>query len=218
MDEKVMHVSCDVVEKDAAGLNDVVSRANKGGSSATAAQSGVTNEGHAENAEGLGDTCSTPEEGRAEGNMVDWNTLTILVDENCDGEANVVVDEDEIYEVFGFKAADEVPIPNIPADVEAEMNEAAIPVNDDLVDEPMFGWDRDNPDMSVGTLYPCMDDFRMAVRQHAIVNEFELGTEKSDKERFRGHCGSKDCPWKIRARTQKDSNVRVPILTLFLST
>jgi len=180
----------------------------------------VTNAGHAENAEGLGDTCSTPEEGRAKENVVDWNTLTILADENCDGEANAVVDEDQIYEAFGFKAADEapadeVPIPNIPADVEDEMNEAAIPVNDDLGDEPMFGWDRDNPDMSVGTLYPCMDDFRMAIKQHAIVNEFQLGTEKSDKERFRGYCSSKGCPWKIRARTLKDGSVRVPILTLF---
>jgi hypothetical protein len=199
MDEKVMHVSCDVVKKDVASLNDVVSRANKGGSSATAAQSGVTNAGHGDNAKGLGDTCSTPEDGRAQGNVVDWNTLTILPNENYDGEANAMVDEDKIYEAFGFKATDEaptdeVPIPNIPPDVEAEMNDAAIPVNDDLGDEPMFGWDRDNPDISVGTLYPCMDDFRMAVKQHAIVNEFELGTEKSDKQRFRGYCSSKGCP------------------------
>ena len=137
MDEKVMHVSCDVVEKDAAGLNVVVSRSNKGGSCAIAAQSGVTNAG---NAEGLADTCSTPDEGRAEGTVVDWTTLTILPNENCDGEANAVANEDQIYEAFGFKEADEapadeVPIPNIPADVEAEMNEAAIPVNDDIHDE-----------------------------------------------------------------------------------
>jgi hypothetical protein len=169
MDEKVMHVSRDVVEKDAAGLNDVVSRANKGGSSTTAATSGVTNAGHAENAKGLGDTCSTSEEGKAEGNIVDWSTLTILPHEDCDGEANAVVIEDHIYEAFSFKAADEaaadeMPIPNIPAEVEAEMNEATIPITDDLQDEPVFTWDRDNPDMSVGTLYPCKNDSRMAVR------------------------------------------------------
>jgi hypothetical protein len=41
-------------------------------------------------------------------------------------------------------------------------------------------WDRDNPEMSVGTIYPCVDDFRLAIGQHAIVTEFELGTEKSD--------------------------------------
>jgi len=46
----------------------------------------------------------------------------------------------------------------------------------------------DNPDMSVGTHYPCMSDLRLAVRHHAIVNKFELGTEKSDTTRFRGFC------------------------------
>lgn len=67
--------------------------------------------------------------------------------------------------------------------------------------------------MSVGTTYPSMNDFRMAVRQHAIVEEFGLGTEKSGKKRFRGFCSAKGCPWVIRAKTQADSSVRVHILT-----
>ena len=45
--------------------------------------------------------------------------------------------------------------------------------------------------------------------QHAIVNEFELATAHSDKQRFRGNCGSLGCPWIIRARTQLDGSVRV---------
>ena len=45
-------------------------------------------------------------------------------------------------------------------------------------------WDGDNPDMAVGTVYPSMVEFRLAVRRHAIVEEFELGTEKSDKTRY----------------------------------
>ena len=63
--------------------------------------------------------------------------------------------------------------------------------------------------MSVGTCYPSMDDFKLAVRQHAIVKEFELGTAHSDKKRFRGHCAALGCPWIIRARTQHDGSVRV---------
>jgi hypothetical protein len=39
-----------------------------------------------------------------------------------------------------------------------------------------------------------MYDFRLAVKQHAIVNEFELGIEKSDKKRFRGFCKVAGCP------------------------
>jgi hypothetical protein len=46
------------------------------------------------------------------------------------------------------------------------------------------------------------------------VNEFQLGTEKSDKKRFRGFCKSKGCPWIIRARTKKDGSVRVIMLTV----
>jgi len=63
--------------------------------------------------------------------------------------------------------------------------------------------------MSVGTCYPCMTDFRLAVKQHAIVNEFELAKVHFDKQRFRGLCASFGCPWIIRARTQHDGSVRV---------
>ena len=66
--------------------------------------------------------------------------------------------------------------------------------------------------MYVGTCYPSMDDFRLAVRQHDIVKEFELGTAHSDKKRFRGHCAALGCPWIIRARTQHDGNVMVYFL------
>ena len=57
--------------------------------------------------------------------------------------------------------------------------------------------------------FPSMDDFRLAVRQHAIVKDFELATSHSDTERFRGHCASLGCPWIIRARTQHGGSVRV---------
>jgi len=63
-----------------------------------------------------------------------------------------------------------------------------------------------------------MRDFRLAVRQHAIVREFELGTAKSDKQRFRGFCKANGCPWVIRAKTQADNSVRVQILTISIFT
>lgn len=94
-------------------------------------------------------------------------------------------------------------------ELEREMEDAAIPVDDIAPSEPMADWDRECPDMSVGTHYPCMDDFRMALRQHAIVKDFELGTKKSDKGRFSGYCTAAVCPWVIRAKTQRDKSVRV---------
>jgi hypothetical protein len=67
--------------------------------------------------------------------------------------------------------------------------------------------------MRVGTLHPNMVEFRLAVKQQAIVKEFELGIEKSDTTRFRGYCKAKGCGWVIRARRQLDGCVRVHLLT-----
>lgn len=51
--------------------------------------------------------------------FIDWSTLIILGDEEQDGEANVIADEEMVYEEMGFKAADEA--------AAAEENEAGIP-------------------------------------------------------------------------------------------
>jgi len=68
--------------------------------------------------------------------------------------------------------------------MQADINEAAVNVDDIIDAEPMYEWDRNNPDMSVGTCYPSMDEFR-------------------------GKCAALGCPWFIRARTQHDDSVRV---------
>jgi hypothetical protein len=150
--------------------------------------------------------------------------LTILSEVEQDGVAYVLADEGMVYEAMGFKAAkeavaaaeedDEEPTyPDIPPDVQQEMDEAGINVNDNDPAEPILDWDRDNLDMRVGTLHPNMVEFRLAVKQQAIVKEFELGIEKSDTTRFRGYCKAKGCGWVIRARRQLDGCVRVHLLT-----
>lgn len=175
-------------------------------------------------AEGGGDTFTSAEELEQHAELVDWSQLTIISDPEQDGEPYVLADVETLFEAMGFKAADErvaqaieeeIAIPVIPEDVLHDMNEAGVVVHDNEHSEPMLDWDRDNPPMSVGTVYPCMVDFRLAVRQHSIVTEFELGTNKSDTTRFRGHCKARGCPWVIRARTQSDGCVRVQLLTRF---
>ena len=103
----------------------------------------------------------------------------------------------------------EVPIPAMSAEMQADMEEAAVNIGDTVHEEAIHEWDRDNPEMSVGTLYPSMNEFRLAVRQHTIVHEFEYNIEHSDKDRFRAKCSVVGCPWIIRARTQHDGSVRV---------
>jgi len=218
-DEKEMDVSCEVLDKDK-----VSSRQNR-----DAAAGNVTNEHsvHATsdvivgqgNVECTDDACSSPEHTKSDDVVIDWSAFTILPEENLDGDATILVDEEQIYEAMGFKATDEgiagadgppeILVPEIPPEVEEEMEAAAIPVDDNEATKPLFFYDRDNPDMSVDTLYLSMPKFRLVVKQHAIVNEFELSIEKSDTSRFRGYCKSQGCKWIIRARTQRDNSVRV---------
>ncbi|WVZ50789.1 hypothetical protein U9M48_002013 [Paspalum notatum var. saurae] len=123
--------------------------------------------------------------------IVDWDTLVIEVDDTNDGDANKLVDETALYQALGFeandeeaaaKAAEDYAIPCMPPDLEEVFREAAIPVDDNENTEPLVDWDRDNPDMTVGVVYPSMHDFRLALRQYALIHEFQLGTEKSDRQ------------------------------------
>jgi len=124
---------------------------------------------------------------------VDWSTLIILENPNDVGLATELVDEDHVFEAMGFKKAVEpeegvgqqVPIPAMTAEMQEDMNEAVVNVDDTVDEEPLYEWDRDNPDLSVGICYPSMADIRLAVKQHAIVKEFELETEHSNKEIYR---------------------------------
>ncbi|WVZ93804.1 hypothetical protein U9M48_039759 [Paspalum notatum var. saurae] len=128
------------------------------------------------------------------------DNLIVVQYEANDGESNALVDEAEVYEAMGFEIFDneaaektdqEYAIPAMSAEIDNDFREAAIPVDDNEVNEQVVDWDRDNPDMA-----------------WAIIHEFELGTEKSDRSRFRGFCKAKGCPWKIIAKTQGDSSVR----------
>ena len=54
--------------------------------------------------------------------------------------------------------------------------------------------------MKVGTQYPTMEEFKLAVRTYAIKKEFHLGVEKSTTKKYRAFCKSGDegpCTWRI---------------------
>ena len=84
---------------------------------------------------------------------------------------------------------------------------AAIPTSDVVPGEMVISYDKNNPSMEVGTLYPTMEEFKLAVRQFAINKEFDLGTEKSCTTRYRAYCRSRgDCPWRINGTKHKGQN------------
>jgi hypothetical protein len=66
-----------------------------------------------------------------------------------------------------------------------DIDGAAIPTSDVVPGEMVITYDKKNPSMEVGTMYPTMEKFKLAVRQFAIKKEFHLGVEKSCKTIYR---------------------------------
>uniref|UniRef100_A0ACD5UNB4 Uncharacterized protein n=1 Tax=Avena sativa TaxID=4498 RepID=A0ACD5UNB4_AVESA len=72
---------------------------------------------------------------------------------------------------------------------------------------PNVEYDKADPPLTEGSTYPNIDEFKLALSQHAIKHEFEYNTEKSTPFRFRGYCKRRDednCPWRIHASTTDD--------------
>jgi hypothetical protein len=162
------------------------------------------------------DEMSIPQE-QVPQHVIDWDGLEIApIPEEQIGSSLPVMEEDEMYDFLGLRTEDERadqarleaekqrdsapgPAPRL-AQRDLNLDEAEI----DARFEAEIFYDRDDPPMIVGSSYGSMVEFRSAVRQHAIKGQFELGTEKSDPERFRGYCKAEGCPWAIVARLMPD--------------
>jgi hypothetical protein len=145
---------------------------------------------------------------------VDWSSL--VIEENDDAGFNVPVAEDHLFAFLGMRDEDERPMDttadgtrahctNIDVtgntnyeDVDTEG--AAIPVDDHVSDEENIDYDLDNPTMEEGSTFPSMEVFRVALKQYAIMGEFDIGTLRSEPGRFEGICKAEGCKWKIKAK------------------
>jgi hypothetical protein len=154
---------------------------------------------------------------------IDWNTLQIVERQDEEGRLEVI-DEDQLYNLLGLTVDVETPsIDGMGNDgdagrVDSEAGRvdgeaphllddsfgAEIPVDDDVPEERVFVHDPDKPSMSIGTVYPDMKEFRLAMRQFAINEEFELHIAKTDRARYIGYCKGDGCPWHIVGRRQPD--------------
>jgi hypothetical protein len=72
-----------------------------------------------------------------------------------------------------------------------------------LPNEKRVMYDKMNPSMQPGSLFPNMKEFRIAMRQYAIKHEFELGIKVTSTTRYVGYCKGGDCHWRIYAREEK---------------
>jgi len=66
---------------------------------------------------------------------------------------------------------------------------------------PEFVLTKNDPQVSVGTIYPNIHALRMVVAQHSIKHEFEYNINKSEPGRLRLHCAEKKdgCNWRLHA-------------------
>jgi hypothetical protein len=151
--------------------------------------------------------------------LVDWSTLHIVESYDEEGRLAVMADE-QMYASLGLMIDDEIGanqgdvIQEIDAhggsahDVGGDSHETEYPnqAEDLTPSNSLFIYDKDNPKIELGTMFPDMKAFRLALRQYAINKEFELATEKSCKTKFRGHCKQKtnDCPWQIVGTKMKN--------------
>ena len=104
---------------------------------------------------------------------VDWDTIQIV--ETHDDEGRIaLMGENQICELLGLTEEDTT---NIPAqgfdcrmDEQGHDNElgqdndgAAIPTSDVIPGEMVISYDKNNPSMDLETVYPTMEEFKMAV-------------------------------------------------------
>ncbi len=80
---------------------------------------------------------------------------------------------------------------------------------------PIVAYDKNDPPMNKGTIYPSIEEFRLAIAQYSIKHEFEYKIDKSEPDRFRAHCPKKGCKWRIHASHSADKkSIEVTMLLL----
>ena len=128
---------------------------------------------------------------------VEWDNLQIADTNDEEGEGRQeIIDEDQLFRLLGLRTEDDehrsqeqqasTEMENGPENRNATIEEeidtagAAIPVDDHVPGERILVYDPNNPCMDIGTVYPNMKEFRLAMRQFAINEEFELHIVKSE--------------------------------------
>ena len=165
--------------------------------------------------------------------LIDWSLIEIAPpisdDSMCDplgiNDVDIPITEENMCDLLGIndEAVPEPP-PSPPREevymAEEEERqlfiEAAIPMDDSVPPDEEIAYDKENPQMYLGALFPSMKDFRMAIRQYAIKREIDIWGYKTDKKRYLGKCRAKGCPWRITARIRTDGQ-SIRVLTFYLS-
>jgi hypothetical protein len=58
--------------------------------------------------------------------------------------------------------------------------------------------------MILGSIYSNIDEFRLAIAQHAIKKEFEFNIIRSEPGQYTAKCAAQGCKWRIHASVVAD--------------
>ncbi|KAE8786335.1 hypothetical protein D1007_39842 [Hordeum vulgare] len=155
--------------------------------------------------------------------VVDWNVVEL--NEKIDVVITPISDID-MAEMFGIqvddkdKEKDDSSLPadgntcprNANEDEEELMRMAADDVDDTNDNELVCLYDKENPVIEVGKLWPSMVEFRMSFRTFVVKKEFEAKTMWTDRKKFFARCkgydgGGNACKCYIFARLQRDGSI-----------
>jgi hypothetical protein len=159
--------------------------------------------------------------------LVDWDSLEIQEEKEEEGIIEIC-NEQQLYGLLGLKkdggsttqmvtesfSNSRAATTDASGMLNMQITQAvAIDVTDHISEERTIAYDEDSPCMKLGTPYPSMEKFRLAMRQYGINKEFELGIEATCPNRYRGFCKSDGCPWTIVGHKQAD-NITVMVTVL----
>ncbi|KAE8771622.1 hypothetical protein D1007_56477 [Hordeum vulgare] len=96
------------------------------------------------------------------------------------------------------------------------MKDDADDVDDAHDEELVHVYDKENPVIRVGKLWPNMDEFRLSFKTYAVRHQFDAKTVWTDRKKFYAKCrgfdgsGRRACKWYISARLQPDGSDKLP--------
>ena len=153
--------------------------------------------------------------------VVDWNLVEL--DEHTYFVIAPIADT-KMAEMFGIlvddkdKEKDDTTLPadgntnTCSEDVDRELMVDVVEDVDDVHDDELVHvYDKENPVIEVGKLWPNMDEFRMCFKTYEVKHEFDAKSMWTDRKKFYARCqgydgGAKPCKWYISARRQPDGH------------
>ncbi|XBI70040.1 hypothetical protein VPH35_064626 [Triticum aestivum] len=170
---------------------------------------GATSRGESSRRNGISSQNSSVGARRRGGSTSVGNSSRVPLEVEPDGY-NSGVDEEKLYSDV---------IQNLRRAPRAENQDEAhnaVRVDDDAMgeDEDLAAveWDPLNPQMEEGTVFASMNECRNALVTYCIKVERTFKVDKSDQVRYRVHCPTEGCPWRLLAAKMRNiTNVQVKV-------